>query len=84
MNPSRARLIHWATYGALILAALAIALGTLFTILVAVAEQVLPTSAQDWATMALGIVLLWGGGGLFFGAILGTYACMIWRDPMFD
>ncbi|MEI7772221.1 MAG: ABC transporter ATP-binding protein [Chloroflexales bacterium] len=81
MNPSRDRLIRWAARGALILAALAIALGSLFTILVAVAEQALPSSAMAWATMLLGAVLLWGIAGLFFGAILGAYACMIWRDP---
>ncbi|MEI8307860.1 MAG: ABC transporter ATP-binding protein [Chloroflexales bacterium] len=81
MNPSRQRLIKWATRGALILAALAIFLGAIFTILVAVAEDVLPVSAFEWARMMLGVVVLWGGGGLFFGAILGTYACMIWRDP---
>lgn len=81
MNPSRQRLIMWATRGALILAALAILLGALFTILVALAEGVLPIGAREWASMVLGIVMLWGIGGIFFGAILGTYACMIWRDP---
>jgi hypothetical protein len=80
MNPSRQRLARWAIRGALILAGTAIFFGALFTILVALAEQVLPTSAPEWAMMALGIMLLWGGGGLFFGAILGVYAAMIWRD----
>jgi hypothetical protein len=81
MNPSRERLIRWATRGALILAAVSAIFGALFTLFVAVVEQALPVSALDWAIMLLGIVLLWGGGGLFFGAILGVYACMIWRDP---
>jgi hypothetical protein len=81
MNPSRARLIRWATRGAIILAGISTFLGAVFTIFVAVVEQALPIGATDWAIMVLSVVLLWGGGGLFFGAILGVYACMIWRDP---
>ncbi|MBX0327567.1 ABC transporter ATP-binding protein [Oscillochloris sp. ZM17-4] len=81
MNPSAQRLKRWAFRGALILAAVAIAFGALFTIMVAILEQALPTDAQGWLRMGASIVLLWGLGGLFFGAILGMYASMIWRDP---
>jgi hypothetical protein len=81
MNPSRERLIRWATRGALILAGVSTFFGALFTFFVALVEQALPISPAGWAMMLIGIVLLWGGGGLFFGAILGIYACMIWRDP---
>jgi hypothetical protein len=81
MNPSRQRLTRWAARGAIILAALAVLLGAVFTVFVASVEQALPDNAIGWLKMTLGIAFLWGGGGLFFGAILGVYACMIWRDP---
>ncbi|NNJ10525.1 ABC transporter ATP-binding protein [Chloroflexales bacterium ZM16-3] len=81
MNPSSQRLRHWATRGALVLAAVAIFLGAIFTVVITMAEGALPTDAAGWSIMLVRTVLIWGGGGLFFGAILGMYASMIWRDP---
>lgn len=81
INLSSARLRRWAGRGALILAGLAIVLGGLFTCLIAVAQQNLPREAIGWLPLLARTVLIWGGGGLFFGAILGAYASLIWRDP---
>jgi hypothetical protein len=81
MNRSSRRLRRWAAWGACILAAVAVLLGALFTVVIRMAEGALPADAAGWSAMLIRTVLIWGGGGLFFGAILGMYASMIWRDP---
>ncbi|NTW00400.1 MAG: ABC transporter ATP-binding protein [Oscillochloris sp.] len=80
MNPSRQRLTHWATRGALILATIAIVLGAIFTALISIADGSAPTTVLNWVGLFIRAALIWGSGGLFFGAILGMFASMIWRD----
>lgn len=81
-NPTRRRRIRWAFRGALVLAAVAIVLGTIFNVLIAIAlgELSAQTSLAFWAWFLLRGALAWGGGALFFGAVLGMFASMIWRD----
>ncbi|GAB4424695.1 MAG: hypothetical protein OHK0015_03870 [Chloroflexi bacterium OHK40] len=81
-DPTRRRRRQWALRGALILAALAILLGTTFNVLVAVAigEATTDSGTAYWAWLLLRSVVLWGVGALPFGAILGVFASMIWRD----
>lgn len=64
------------------LAAVAIVLGTIFNVLIAIALGDIPPGAGFgfWALFLLGGALAWGGGALFFGAVLGVFASMIWRD----
>lgn len=82
MNPTRQRRILWARRGALVLAGLAILLGLLFAVLIEFAQHSVPPDADIgfWGGLVGRTVLLWGGGGLFFGALLGMYASMIWPD----
>jgi hypothetical protein len=82
MNQSQRRRLRWAVRGALIFAAMAIFFGEMFTIVITAAEGRVPWSDRAaWAALVISTMLIWGGGGLFFGAILGLYASMIWRDP---
>jgi ABC-type multidrug transport system permease subunit len=81
-NPTRQRRIRWAIRGALVLAAIAIVLGGLFNVLIAFALGTVPPDSGPgfWALFLLRSSLAWGGGALFFGAPLGFFASMIWRD----
>nr|WP_044201041.1 hypothetical protein [Oscillochloris trichoides] len=81
MNPASERLRRWATRGAIIFACCTLILGTIFTLVIALAAQSLPTTGLGWVLLFGRTLLLWGGGGLFFGAVLGAYASMIWRPP---
>ncbi|PDV98733.1 hypothetical protein [Candidatus Chloroploca asiatica] len=85
MNISEHRLKRrkrWALRGALILAALSIVLGGLFNVLITLAGHNLPPEPGIgfWVLLLLRSSLAWGGGALFFGAVLGVFASMIWRD----
>lgn len=82
MNPTIRRRLRWAMSGALILAGLAIVLGGFATVVIAMAEGSISASAgaSFWLAMLLRVLLLWGLGALPFGAALGFYASMIWRD----
>jgi len=68
--------------GALVLAALAIVLGGMFNVLIAIAQGVVPPGADlaFWALLLLRSSLAWGLGALPFGAALGAFASLIWRD----
>jgi hypothetical protein len=81
-DPTRQRRIRWGLRGALTLAALAIVLGGLFNVLITLFQGAAPADAGVgyWAGLLLLSSLAWGGGGLFFGSLLGVYASMIWRD----
>ncbi len=80
-DPTRRRRIRWAVGGALILAAVAILLGGVFNVVIAIALRSVPADAGFgyWALFLLRSSLAWGGGALFFGALLGMFASMIWR-----
>ena len=80
MNPSRERLTRWARRGALIFAAFAAVVGTIFNAVIAVAlREIGPaTGLTVWFWFVLRSALLWGLGALFFGALLGVCAAMIW------
>lgn len=82
MDATRRRRIRWAVRGALALAALAIVLGGMFNVLIALFTGEPPAGAGPgyWAVFLLRSSLAWGGGALFFGALLGMFASMIWRD----
>lgn len=82
MEATRRRRVRWAVRGALTLAALAIVLGGMFNVLIALFEGSVPADAGPafWAVFLLRSSLAWGGGALFFGALLGMFASMIWRD----
>ncbi len=82
LNPTLRRRLRWAFRGALALATFAILIGTLFNVLVGYAIGAIPADAGAafWGWFVLRSALAWGGGGLFFGAVLGTFASMIWRD----
>lgn len=82
MSPTIRRRLRWALRGALVLAALAILLGGMFTIVITIAAGDVPPGAglSFWASRLLLSSLIWGGGAIFFGAPLGMYASMIWRD----
>lgn len=81
-DATRRRRIRWAVRGALVLAAVAIVLGGIFNVLVAIALKEIPPGAGIgfWAVFMIRSSLAWGGGALFFGAVLGMFASMIWRD----
>lgn len=81
-DATRRRRIRWAVRGALVLAAVAIVLGGIFNVLVAIALKEIPPGAgiDFWAVFMIRSSLAWGGGALFFGAVLGMFASMIWRD----
>jgi polyferredoxin len=82
MRAIRNRGLRWSIWGAIILALLSIVLGGLFTALIALAEQIVPPDAGAgyWAALLLRSTLIWGIGALPFGAILGMFASLIWRD----
>ena len=84
MERTRQRRVRWALRGALILAALAILLGGLFNVLIALFIRAIPPGAGVgfWALFLLRSSLVWGAGGLFFGSVLGMFASMILRDQL--
>ena len=83
MNPQqeRARRIFWAKRGAVILALVSFVLGFIFSAFVALVTEAPPANGAlgYWLGVVLFTVVLWGGGGAFFGAILGAFASMIWK-----
>jgi hypothetical protein len=81
-NPTYRRRIRWGVRGALVLAALAIVLGGIFNVLIAIAQSAVPADAGPafWVSLLLRSSLAWGLGALPFGAALGAFASMIWRD----
>ncbi len=81
MDPPRERLTRWAVRGALILAAVAAVLGTIFNIVIGIALRELgpETTIAFWAWFVLRSIVAWAIGASFFGAILGAFASMIWR-----
>ncbi|MFV9503944.1 MAG: ABC transporter ATP-binding protein [Oscillochloridaceae bacterium umkhey_bin13] len=81
-NPTRQRRIRWGLRGALVLAALSIVLGTMFNLIIAIASREVPAEAGlgFWAWFLLQSALAWGLGAVPFGAALGVFASMIWRD----
>jgi hypothetical protein len=76
------RRVRWAIRGAITLAVLSVLLGTLFIVLISIAAGDVPANAGAgfWARLLLWNGLLWGVGALPFGAALGMFASMIWRD----
>lgn len=82
MEATRRRRVRWAVRGAIALAILAILLGGMFNVLIALFEGSPPANAGFgfWALFLLRSSLAWGGGALLFGAALGAFASMIWRD----
>lgn len=78
----RRRLVRWGVRGALVLAVLAIVLGGMFNVLIAIAQGVVPPDADlaFWALLLLRSSLAWGLGAIPFGAALGAFASLIWRD----
>jgi hypothetical protein len=82
MSTTTRRRLRWALRGALILAGLAILLGGLFTALIGLAERrVAPDAGLNaWVGLLLPATLIWGAGALPFGAALGFFAALIWRD----
>lgn len=79
---TRRRRIGWGIRGALVLAAVAIVLGGLFNVLIAIAQQRVPDEGAliFWLGLLLRSSLAWGFGATPFGAALGVFASMIWRD----
>lgn len=84
--PVRRRRIRWTIGGALVLAALSIIFGGLFTSLISVAAGDVPADAGlgFWAILLLRSSLIWGLGAIPFGAALGFYASLIWRPASAD
>ncbi|WP_322487253.1 ABC transporter ATP-binding protein [Chloroflexus sp.] len=82
MDPSPARRMRWAVGGALILALLAIVLGGVFTVVISLfTGQLAPDSGWlDWVRVLWPAILAWGLGALPFGAALGFFASLIWRE----
>ncbi|RRR65692.1 MAG: ABC transporter ATP-binding protein [Candidatus Viridilinea halotolerans] len=80
----RRRRIRWGVNGALILAAVAIVLGGLFNVLIAIAEQRPPSEGATmfWLGLLVRSSLAWGLGAIPFGAALGVFASMIWRHEV--
>lgn len=78
----RHRLVRWGVRGALVLAALAIVLGGLFNVLITIAQGVVPPDADltFWTLLLLRSSLAWGLGAIPFGAALGAFASLIWRN----
>jgi hypothetical protein len=76
------RRVRWAIRGALTLALLGIFFGTMFIVLITIAAGDVPDNAGAgfWIRLLLLNGLLWGVGALPFGAALGMFASMIWRD----
>jgi ABC-type multidrug transport system fused ATPase/permease subunit len=82
MTSTMRRRLRWALRGALVLGAAALLLGTLFTVVIvsAMGSAGDDTTGSFWLLTLAWTWLVWGVGGLFFGAVLGTFASMIWRD----
>jgi hypothetical protein len=83
MNPAtQQRRVRWAVRGALILALCSLFFGTLFIVLISIAAGDVPPNAGVgfWAWLLLWNGVLWSVGAMPFGAILGMYASMIWRE----
>ncbi|MCX7859302.1 MAG: ABC transporter ATP-binding protein [Chloroflexus sp.] len=82
MDPSPARRVRWAMRGALILALLAVVLGGVFTAVIGLFTGQLTTSAGwgEWLRVLVPAMLIWGLGALPFGAALGFFASLIWRE----
>lgn len=78
----RRRLLRWGARGALVLSILAILLGGMFNILIAIAQGAVPPDADlaFWALLLLRSSIAWGLGAIPFGAALGAFASLIWRD----
>lgn len=75
------RRIRWTLRGALVLALLSIFFGTMFMVLITLAVGTPPGAGVGfWLRLLLLNALLWGVGALPFGAALGLFASMIWRD----
>ncbi len=75
------RLRRWVVRGALILAGLSIFFGLLFSVFIAIVLNQTPAEGvlAFWLRLLGTTALLWGGGGAFFGSILGAFASMIWK-----
>jgi hypothetical protein len=82
MDPSPSRRIRWAINGALILALLAVFLGGLFTVVIGFFTGRLSPEAswQQWLGVIFPAVVIWGIAALPFGAALGFFASLIWRE----
>jgi hypothetical protein len=81
-SSTRQRLERWAWRGALILAGLSAFFGSLFTALIGSFTGDLAADA-DWAARIQFVgsaALVWFLGGLPFGAVLGSFASLIWSD----
>jgi NO-binding membrane sensor protein with MHYT domain len=81
MNISK-RQLRFALRGAMVLAIGAILLGIGIRTLVVVGMDMVPTEGVVlyWLVVLLSTALVWGIGGAFFGAILGIFAALIWRE----
>jgi NO-binding membrane sensor protein with MHYT domain len=81
MNISK-RQIRFAMRGALILAIGSILLGIGIRTLVIVGMAMAPQQGivVYWLVVLFTTALVWGIGGAFFGAILGMFAALIWRE----
>jgi hypothetical protein len=79
MDDPRAR--RWVTRGAIILALLSAFFGLLFNCFMAIVLNETPADGAllFWLRLIALTIGVWGGGGAFFGAILGAFASMIWR-----
>ena len=68
--------------GALILSGVSVVFGCMFAILIALFEGAAPSDGAlgYWLWLIGSTIVIWGFGGVFFGAILGLYASMIWPD----
>ncbi|MEF3274334.1 MAG: ABC transporter ATP-binding protein [Chloroflexus sp.] len=81
-DPSPARRLRWAVRGALFLSLLAVILGGMFTVIIGLfTGQLTPDAGwEQWVRVVLPSVLVWGLGALPFGAALGFFASLIWRE----
>jgi hypothetical protein len=81
-DPSPARRLRWAVRGALILSFVAMVLGGLFTAVIGLFTGQLSPDAgwEQWLSVLLPSILIWGIGALPFGAALGFFASHIWRE----
>ncbi|NJM08494.1 ABC transporter ATP-binding protein [Candidatus Gracilibacteria bacterium] len=78
------RQIRFAVRGAIILAIGSILLGIGIRTLVIVGMEMAPAQGliAYWLVVLLSTALIWGIGGAFFGAILGMFAALIWREDV--
>ncbi|WP_298817931.1 ABC transporter ATP-binding protein [Chloroflexus sp.] len=81
-DPSLARRLRWAVRGALFLALLSVVLGGVFTAVIGLfTGQLAPDAGwNQWLRVLLPSMLVWGLGALPFGAALGFFASLIWRE----